>query len=185
MKKTLLLSILISFLLGGCFYPFSTFTTQKKEVVLPKNGPEWLINSKKEGYLTQIGITNNIDKKEFDFHKKRALIKASHKLTKKIYIKVLKLYKDYEGKTNDALIYDKDIKKSAEHISLKALTHSKLINTWVSPNNELFVQISVASDIVTELIQNNSKLLFKVNQNLYKNFLSNRAKKEINIILEK
>ncbi|WP_072679572.1 hypothetical protein [Arcobacter sp. LA11] len=185
MKKTLFLSIIISLLLGGCFYPFSSnTTTSKKEVVLPANSPDWLTNPEKKGYITQIGATTNIDKKEFNFHRQRALINASHNLTKKIYIKVLKLYRDYDEETSDALTYDKDIKKFAEHISLKALTHSKVINTWVSSDNELFVQISVASDIVTEQIQNNSKLLFKVNQTLYKNFLSNRAKKDISIMLE-
>ncbi len=185
MKKTLLLSIVISLLLGGCFYPFSSNTeTPKKEVILPADSPTWLINPKKRGYVTQIGATANIDKEEFNFHRQKALINASHNLTKKIYIKVLKLYRDYEEETNDALTYDKDIKKFAEHISLKSLTHSKIVNTWVSSDNKLFIQISVASHVITEQIQNNSKLLFKVNQTLYKNFLSNRAKKDISIMLE-
>ncbi len=186
MKKTLFLSIIVSVLFSGCFYPFSskTVTTPKKEVSLPANSPSWLINPDKKGYITQIGATTEIDKKEFNFHRQKALINASHNLTKKIYINTLKLYRDYEEETNDALTYDKDIKKFAEHISLKSLTHSKIINTWISSDNQLFVQISVPSDIVTEQIQNNSKLLFKINQNLYKNFLSNRAKKDIGLMLE-
>lgn len=185
MKKTLFLSIVLALFFNGCFYPFSSeTTTPKKEIVLPENSPLWLINPEKEGYVTQIGATTNIDKKDFNFHRQKALINASHNLTKKIYIKILNLYRDYEEETNDALTYDKDIKKFAEHISLKSLTHSKIVNTWISSDNQLFVQILVASDIVTEQIQNNSKLLFKINQNLYKNFLSNRAKKDINIMLE-
>lgn len=185
MKRTIFLAVLVSIIFSGCFYPFtSEVTPQKKEITLPQDGPIWLINPEKSGYVTQIGAVDNVDKKELSFHKQRALINASHNLTKKLYTKILKLYRDYEEETNDALTYDKDVKKFAEHISLKSLTHSKVINTWLSSDNKLFVQIAVPSDTVTEQIQGSSKLLFKVNKNLYRKFLSNRAKKDIGMVLE-
>lgn len=184
MKKTIFLSILVSIFFNGCFFSFSNETTSKKEIVLPQDSPNWLLNPKKAAYVTQIGATANINKKEFNFHRQKAIINASHNLTKKLYIKTLKLYRDYEEETNDASTYDKDIKKFAEHIALKSLTHSKVINAWVSSDNKLFVQIAVASDTVTEQIQRSSKLLFKVNKSLYRNFLSNRASKDIGTILE-
>lgn len=191
MKKTLFLSIILAFFYSGCFSvpninPFSKEEkkVEKKEIQIPKDAPSWVFEAKMPGYITQLGVATNIDKKEFDFHRKKALINASHKLTKKIYVRTLKLYKDYEEEKEKASTYDKDIKKFSEHISLKSLTHSRIKNIWVSKDNQLFIQIAVESDIVTKQIQNTSKLLFDVDQDLYRAFLSNRAQKDINKILE-
>lgn len=185
MKKALFLSILSIFLFSGCFYPFSSeVDTPKKEIELPDDAPSWLVNSKKSGFITQVGATDNIDKKKFDFHKQKALINASHNFTKKLYSRIINLYKEYEEETEDNVAYDKDIKKFSEHISLKALTHARVLNTWVSKDNTLFIQIATDSDIVAEQIQNTSKLLFKVNRSLYQSFLSNRARKDIRLIIE-
>lgn len=185
MKKTLFLSILISLLFSGCFYPFTSETNPpKKEIALPKNAPNWVYEPRIHGFVTQLGVTTNINKKEFNFHRQKALIHASHNLTKKIYIRTQKLYKDYEEEKGKASTYDKDIKKFSEHISLKSLTHSKIKNSWISENNQLFIQIAVESDIVADQIQNTSKLLFDVDRDLYRAFLSNRAHKDINKVLE-
>jgi putative methionine-R-sulfoxide reductase with GAF domain len=81
-------------------------------------------------------------------------------------------------------VIDKDIKKFTEHISLKSLTYSKVINTWISEDKELYVQLAVDSNTVATQIQNTSKLLFDVNKMLYQYFLSNRANKEIIQYLE-
>ena len=106
-------------------------------------------------------------------------------MTKKIYIKTITLYRNYLEKLDNPNIFDKDIKKFAEHIALKSLTHSKIVNNWLSDENKLFVQIAVDSEIVASQIQNSSKLIFDVNNSLYIEFLSNRAKKDIIKELEK
>jgi hypothetical protein len=186
MKKTLLLSIIIAVIFSGCFSvsKLNSFSKDNKstkiERDLPDNAPSWVYEANKKGFITQNGVAYNIDEKELTFHKQKALINASHNLTKKIYIKTKKLYIDYEDKKDISPAYDKDIKKFSEHIALKALTHSKIVDTWISDENSLFMRIAVDSSIVTKQIQQTSKLLFKVDQHLYKNFLSNRAEKDIN-----
>lgn len=186
MKKTLFVSILVAVVFSGCFSvsklnPFSKDSKSSKgEHTLPDNAPNWVYESYKKGFITQNGVAYNIDEKELTFHKQKALINASHNLTKKIYIKTKEFYINYEDKKDVSPAYDKDIKKFSEHIALKALTHSKIIDSWVSDKNSLFLRIAVDSKIVTKQIQQTSKLLFKVDQNLYRNFLSNRAEKDIN-----
>jgi hypothetical protein len=59
-----------------------------------------------------------------------------------------------------------------------------VINTWISEDKELYVQLAVDSNTVATQIQNTSKLLFDVNKMLYQYFLSNRANKEIIQYLE-
>ena len=191
MKKTLLLSIFISVFFSACFSfqsvnPFSEKEVEtKKEIEIPDNAPTWLYEKSIRYHISSIGLSvsqkqnEKLDKKELTFHKQKALISASQNLTKRIYLKTLNLFRDYLEKLENPNIYDKDIKKFAEHIALKSLTHSKIKNSWESENNELYIQIAVKSDIVADQIQNSSKLLFSLDKNLYKQFLSNRARKDI------
>ena len=198
MKKTLLLSIFISITFSACFSlqslnPFSDEkkTLEKKEIEIPSNAPKWLEEKKVKNHISSLGLSvskkenSKLDKKEFNFHKQKALISASQNLTKKIYLKTLTLYRNYLEKLENTNIFDKDIKKFAEHIALKSLTHSKVVNTWTNEDNKLYIQIAVDSNIVLKQIQSSSKLLFEINQSLYREFLSNRAQKDIIKKLEK
>ena len=190
MKKTLFISILFIVFFAGCFStstlnPFSSEekeSVQIKEIEIPDDAPLWLVEKKIENNISSIGFsetTKKLDKSELEFLKQKALISASQNLTKKIYFKTIKLFKDYVEKLDNPNIFDKDIKKFAEHISLKSLTYSKIVNTWASSNDKLYIQIAVDSITVAEQIQHTSKLLFDVDKKLYQNFLSNRAKKDI------
>ena len=189
MKKTLFLSIIFTLIFSGCFSfsslnPFSTEKeiVQKKEIEIPEDSPLWLVERRINNTISAIGYSKTkkeLDKKELEFQKQKALITASQNLAKKIYLKTINLYKNYMEKLENPNVFDKDIKKFAEHISLKSLTHSKIINTWISSNDELYIQIAVDSSKVAEQIQYSSKLLFNVDKTLYQNFLSNRAKIDI------
>lgn len=195
MKKNLLLTFILTFLFSGCFSfssinPFSG--EEKKEeikqekVEIPQNAPSWVAEPKEKGYVTSVGLATKIDKQEIHFHKQKALFNATHILIKDIYIKTFNLYKEYEEKLENPKTYDKDIKRFAEHISLKSATHSKILNSWFDlEKGLLFIKIGVDSEKVAELIQNNSKLLFDIDKKLYQNFLSNRAHKDITLLLEK
>ena len=189
MKKTLLLSIILSFVFGGCFSfqslnPFSSKEEEKKEVVkkeieTPDNAPLWLEQRYIKNHISAIGATQNIEEEELSFYKKRALLAAGNNLLKKIYIKTVNIYKEYSKTQKGTKVFDKDIKGISEHISLKALASSKIKHTWQSEDDELFVQIAIDTNYVAQEIQNYSKKLFKSNQALYKNILSNRAKQKI------
>lgn len=195
MKKTLLLSIFVIFFFNACFSiqelnPFSNEKKvfQKKPIKIPKDAPLWLIERNIKNSISSIGISiskkQKQEKKEFIFFKQRAYINASQNLTKNIYLKTLKLYSNYLNKVQSSMIFDKDIKKISEHIALQSLNKASITNYWLNNNNELYVQIAVDSSIVAKLIQDNSKKLFILDKELYKSFLSNRAKENIINILE-
>lgn len=194
MKKTLLLQIILSTSIAifftACFStqklnPFSDKEKvfKKKEIEIPSNAPKWLKERSLKNQVSSIGLSvtkkDSLEKEDFAFHRQQALISASQNLTKKIYFKTTTLYKNYLEKLDNANVFDKDIKKFAEHIALKSLTHSNIVNHWLSQENKLFVQIAVDSQIVANQIQNTSKLIFDVNKSLYREFLSNRARKDI------
>lgn len=171
--------------------PFSSDEEKKskKEIKIPDDAPKWLQEREIKNNIQAIGLSlikkENPNKKELNFNKQKALISASQNLTKKIYSKTLKLYTNYVNNLDNPKVFEKDIKKTSEHIALSSLKKAKIKNLWLNKNEEIYVQIVVDSDIVATLIQNNSKILFKVDKNLYKEFLSNRAKKDIIINLEK
>lgn len=181
-KKSVFLIFVIVLVFTGCSQ--KSATVEKKEVSIPKNAPSWVYEQKLKNHVVAVGVTKNLKKEELQFHKQKALINAGHNLTKKIYIKTINIYKAYLKTLDNPKVFEKDIKKFAEHISLKSLTHSKIKKSWLSENNELFVNIGVDSNIVAEQIQNTSKLLFNVDKKLYHAFLSNRANKDIVKYLE-
>ncbi|WP_417327938.1 hypothetical protein [Halarcobacter sp.] len=193
MIKNLLAIISLTFIFSGCFSlsslnPFSDDEEIVKEVKptkTPEDAPIWVkeINEKNSISIVAFSYIKNGDVKEFD--KKRTLLIASNKLSKKIYLKTIEYYKEYEQKLDNPMTFDQDLKNIAEQISLKAVSKSKIKNSWLSKDNRLFVKLSVDSDFVATLIQNESKNIYKVNKTLYKNILSNRAKTLLIEYLEK
>lgn len=196
MNKTFLLSLSFVFFLLGCstktinetiskINPLSKNLPEgKKEIKVPSNAPKWLKKRDIKNNISSLGLVKNVNKKEIKLHTQKALIGASQNLTKKIYIKTITLYKNHVKTLDNPHVFDKDIKKIAEHIALKSLTYSKVKNSWLSDDKKLFIQLGVDSDVVAKQIQEKSKLIFKVDQILYKKFLSNRAKMDIIQYLE-
>ncbi|RXK05807.1 hypothetical protein [Halarcobacter bivalviorum] len=192
MIKTLFSSIYLIVLFSGCFSvsslnPFSDDTeeTQKKQVVISDNAPIWIKNPNEKNYISVLGYSFLKQKEVSDFDKKRTLLNASNNLSKKIYKQVVTYYKEYEEKLDRPSGFDKDIHNIAEQISLKALSKSKIKDSWLSEDNTLFVKIAIDSDFVATQIQNESKNIYKVDETLYKNVLSNRAKALLIEYLEK
>lgn len=193
MLKNLLLTFLLTFVFSGCFSfsslnPFSDEGETKKVVKptkIPDDAPKWVKEVKEENSISIVAYSyiKNAEVKEFD--KKRTLLIASNKLSKKIYIKTIEFYKEYEQKLDNPMTFDQDLKTIAEQISLKAVSKSIIKNSWLSKDNRLFVKLSVDSDFVATQIQNESKNIYKVNKTLYKNVLSNRAKALLIKYLEK
>jgi hypothetical protein len=157
--------------------------TVKKNLIIEENAPYWLNDSKIIGHITQIGVAKNIDKKRFSFNRQKALIDARYKLTRKLYIKTQDIYTTYEKKDNKSS-FDKDIKNISQQVSLQSIKESQIINSWISPNNTLYMQVSIKSSIVAKNIQKKSKSLFNKNKGLYTNFLSNEAFIQISKKLE-
>lgn len=193
MIRNLLAIISLTFIFSGCFSlsslnPFSDDEEIVKEVKptkTPEDAPIWVkeINEKNSISIVAFSYIKNEDVKEFD--KKRTLLIASNKLSKKIYLKTIDFYKEYEQKLDNPMTFDQDLKNIAEQISLKAVSKSKIKNSWLSKDTRLFVKLSVDSDFVATLIQNESKNIYKVDKTLYKNILSNRAKTLLIEYLEK
>lgn len=175
MKFSILLSISLSVLLTGCFFSSNKMQTAKDNLIIDKNAPYWLNDSKVIGYITQIGVAKNIDKKRFSFNRQKALLDARYKLTRKLYIKTQDIYNTYEKENDNKSSFDKDIKNISQQVSLQSIKKSKVINSWLSPNNTLYIQVSIKSSIVAKNIQKKSKSLFNKNKGLYTNFLSNEA----------
>ncbi len=191
-KSNLILLILFVFVFIGCFSSKTldssktnekTVSKKEPELVYINNEPSWIKNKNIKNHITALGVAKNID----DSVVKRAFIVAGNNFLKRVYTKTVYIYKEYLKKLDNPNIFDKDIKKVAEHVSLKSfhLAKTKIKDTWLSQNDELFLRLAVATNIVAEQIQEGSKSLFTVDEQLYENFLSNRAKNKIIEVLEK
>ncbi|RXJ91761.1 hypothetical protein CRV01_01330 [Arcobacter sp. CECT 8983] len=193
MIKNLLLAFILVFIFSGCFSfsslnPFSDEEKTQEEVKptqIPMDAPKWVKEPKEENAISIVAFSYIKDGTVKEFDKKRTLLIASNKLSKKIYLKTIEFYKEYEQKLDNPMTFDQDLKSIAEQISLKAVSKSKIKNSWLSNDNRLFVKLSVDSDFVATQIQNESKHIYKVDKTLYKNILSNRAKALLINYLEK
>lgn len=185
MKKLLVFPIL--FLLSGCFslsslnpFSYSFFEDESLKIVVPSNSPKWLQDNHINNHLSAIGLSKKIQEKKKEFYEKEVYLSASNNLLNKIYLKSGKLYKLYSNDTKNEHLFEKDIKEFAKKVSLKALTYAKVKNRWLDKKeNSYYIQISINTEILAEIIQENSKQLFDENKTLYENFLSEDAKKEI------
>ncbi|XPV82242.1 MAG: hypothetical protein ACNI22_17135 [Halarcobacter sp.] len=146
---------------------------------LPDDAPLWVYNSKVLGNISQVGVSKNIKNDKYSFYRELALINASQNLAKKIYIKSRKILNDYYKKESQAKVFEKDINEHAKQIALKSTQKVKVINSFKSKDNTLFVQIVVDSKGVLKYIQESAKTLFKVNKIFENNFLSKDAETKL------
>lgn len=185
MKKSFILSFLIISLFSGCFSfsslnPFSDSKDDENrvEIEIPDEAPIWLKEQKEKNNIVALGATKNIKPNQLKLSKQKALINAGHNLSRKVYIKSLKILKNYLKKV-PSKVFEKDIKKEAEQIALKSLDKAKIKGFWQSNENQLFTLIKIDTSILAKDIQLSSKRLFKVDFNLYENILSDRAKAQM------
>ena len=189
-KKFLIFPIL--FLLSGCFslsnlnhFSYNFFEDESLKIVAPSYSPKWLKDNHINNHLSAIGLSKNTHEKEKEFYKKEVYLSASNNLLNKIYLKSGKLYKLYSDDTKNEHLFEKDIKELAKRVSLKALTYAKVKNRWLDEKeNNYYIQLSVDTKILAEIIQENSKQLFDENKTLYERFLSEDAKADIINYLE-
>jgi len=189
MKKNFLLLLFSIFLFSGCFSfsslnPFSDSdrkkeTQNKTQIVVPDEAPQWLKDEKEENAIFAIGITKDTNIDNLKFFKQRALINAGNNLSRKIFIKTVLIYQNYLKKASENEVFENDIRDNAKEVALQSLKLSKIKGFWENSSKKLFVRIKVDTKIVAEQIQQNSKKLFKVDQKLYENILSNRAKEDL------
>jgi len=189
MIKTFFTVTCLLFLFSGCFSASSLnpFSDDTKEATLPipKDAPKWVHNSKERNYISVVSFSTIKNSEVTEFDKKRVLLHAGNTLSQKIYLKTKKFYKEYEKNLDNPKVFEKDVQNIAKQISLKSLSKSKIKDSWLSKDNRLFVRIVVESDFVANEIQTESKNIYKTNEILYKNVLSNRAKASLIQDLEK
>lgn len=187
MKKSIFFVVFLAPLIfSGCFSLFENSSKDSKELKLkfPDNAPLWVYNPRVAKNIAQIGLAKNIKNKEYSFYRKIALINASQNLTKKIYIKSNKILDDYYKKESNTKVFEKDIKKQAKQIALKSTQKVKVINSFRSKDDALYVHIITDSNLVLKNIQDSAKKLFKVNKIFEDNFLSKNAEDKLLYELE-
>ncbi|WP_320035804.1 hypothetical protein [Halarcobacter sp.] len=185
MKKSFILSVLIISLFGGCFSfsslnPFSDSKDDENRVKIeiPDEAPIWLKEQKEKNNIVALGATKNVNQEQPKLSKQKALISAGHNLSRKVYIKTMKILKNYLEKV-PSKVFEKDLRKEAEQIALKSLDKAKIIGFWENNKKQLFTLIKLDTSTLAEDIQLSSKKLFNVDYHLYENILSNRAKAQI------
>jgi hypothetical protein len=184
MKKTFFLLILIIFSFSGCFSFLNFWETKKSEISISSDSPDWVNNPQVKGYITQLGIAKNIKSDDYNFYREIALINGKQNLIKKIYSKTKIILNEYSKNEKNSAIFEKDINYIAKQVALRSVDGIKVVNSFKSRDDILFLHLvlnpnNVLSNIVTE-----SKKFFKVNKLFIQYFSDEKSKQEIINILE-
>jgi|GEM_PF-3694062 len=156
-------TIFISFSLSGCFSWFD-FSKEQKQQTIIEDAPAWVQNPAVEGFVTQLGVSKNIKVKNYSFYREIAILNGTQNLSRKLYIKTFNILNRYWQENSDEKLFEKDIKEVAKQIALKSVKKVKIINSFKSKNNSLFIHLVVDSNEVVENIQAEAKNIFKVNK---------------------
>ncbi len=145
MKKVLLLILVI--LLAAC----STIEEKRQKEAEKalgsevsyekiKSYPAWVMRPLYDEGIAGVGSAD-ISEAGFDFARKEAMANARSELASNIAVRVNTLFKSYVSKSGDAEFLD--VEKSSESISKQiasqVLTGSHIKDTWISPENEIFM----------------------------------------------
>ncbi len=184
MKKTFSLLILVIFSFSGCFSFLNFWENKKSEISIPEDSPNWVNNPQVKGYMTQLGVAKNIKSEDYKFHREVALINGKQNLIKKIYLKTKIILNEYSKNEKNSAIFEKDINSIAKQVALRSVDDVKVVNSFKSKDDILFLHLilkpsSVLSNIVIE-----SKKFFKVNKLFVQYFSDEKSKQKIIKILE-
>jgi hypothetical protein len=143
--------------------------------------PKWVIQPTYENGIAGVG-SSKISELGFDFARKEAMASARSDLAGQIGVKVDKLFKSYTSKSGvgestsvDSL--SENVAKELIDMNLKGAT---LRDTWISPENELFVLMTIDNEKLKESTStaiNNPKNYS--DQNLEVKMKSQNAQKEL------
>jgi len=187
MRKTILVAAI--FLAGAA--GFSGCGSTPKETGVQNYGPlagapAWVLSPEVDGALAAVGSAR-IGGAGMNFARTEAMAVARDELARQMSVKVNNMVKNFTETTGigDAETVDKVATQVSKQVASETLVGSKQTETWISPENELYLLVVLDADTAQEAVKNATATSFKNDQALWQKFQAQKAQDELSEAVEK
>ena len=141
------------------------------------NAPTWVLKPSMEGGTCGVG-SSKIGKPGFNFARTEAIAIARDEIARQIDIKTNNMIDRFKKKIGigDDETFDSVSKQVSRQICSQNLHGSRHIDTWISPNNEIFVLVVLDHSIdLNSKIKDTTVSSFKNKNSLWQEFQAKKA----------
>lgn len=165
------------------FLSCSSQTTTKGEVRLDKklsNAPKWVFKPESDDGLASYGYSK-ITKAGLNFARVEALSNARDELARILKLKVKNMVKNFTEATGieDIEAIDRVSTQVSKQVANEVLQGSKQKDMWISPENELFVLVTIDKNTVSKYIINSVATSFRNEQALWQQVQAKKSYEEL------
>ncbi|MEA2049161.1 MAG: LPP20 family lipoprotein [Campylobacterota bacterium] len=151
-----------------------------------QGAPDWVQIPYVKGKISEMGTAPKNAMNDFGFQRELAMNNARNNLAKRLQVKVKSMFKTFSSQTS---ANGGTMDMTAESVS-KQITKQSLIGTsqhaaWTSRSGTLYVLMTIDTNSVADLIEQNAQSSYKNDQAAYQKLLAARAQGELNKELEK
>ena len=187
MKKNILAALILLTVAAGFCGCGSTSKQAGVENYGPLSGaPAWVLSPTVDGALAAVGSAK-IGGAGINFARTEALAVARDELARQMSVKVNNMVKNFTETTGigDAETVDKVATQVSKQVASETLIGSKQTETWISPDKELYLLVTLDADTAQEAVKNAAATSFKSDQALWQKFQAQKAQDELAEAVEK
>lgn len=181
----LLIMISSLMLLLGC----TSKTTSKGEIKLDQkltNAPRWVFKPESDDGLASYGYSK-ITKAGLNFARVEALSNARDELARILKVKVKNMVKNFTEASgiDDTEAIDRVSTQVSKQVANEILQGSKQKDMWISPENELFVLVTIDKSTVNQYVKNSVTTSFKNEHALWQQVQAKKSYEELQNEIDK
>lgn len=174
-------------LFAGCAADQSPFAQAPAAVKNKFAGaPSWVTNPTMEGGICGLGSAP-ASPAGLSFQRTQAQANGRDDLAKQIEVKVSNMVKDFTQVTGvgTSATVDKVSSSVSKQVATQTLNGSKMKNSWMSEDGELFVLMVLDPNVVAKVAKDATTSSFKNDQALWQQFQGKKAQDELDAEIQK
>lgn len=178
---------LISIVLSGCGGKKSVTKIQDKDLANEyANAPQWVLGAAMDQGMAAVGSARK-SKAGMSHTKSMALANARDEMARMMNVKVKNMVKNFTETTGigDDETIDAVSTNVSKQIASQVLSGSRQKDIWISPSGEVYVLITLDSELAAQAVKNSVMTSYKNEKTLWQKFQANKAQEELDAEIEK
>ncbi|MGA1868460.1 MAG: LPP20 family lipoprotein [bacterium] len=188
MKKiawcTIILMLFIT--VSGCGRKKGTKIQDKDLANEFANAPQWVLGASADQGLAAVGSSQK-SKAGVQHTRTMALANARDELARMMNVKVKNMVKNFTENTGigDDETVDKVSTNVSKQVASQVITGSRQKDVWISPSGEIYVLVTLDSEMAAQAVKNSMMTSYKNEKSLWQKFQAQKAQEELDEEIEK